>query len=126
MINNIRKNIYFSLSVLITSILFIPNFLKANIGSDWDSYALIGTLKNFEKYSVYIPSRPPGFPIYELVIGFLFKLNGGNNLISPEQTILFFQLILIICLNFLIYSFFKKSNNKIISYTFLQSFHRFI
>ena len=103
MINIIRKNIYFSLSVLITSILFIPNFLKANIGADWDSYALIGTLKNFEKYSIYIPSRPPGFPIYELVIGFLFKITGENKLISPEQAVLFFQLILITCLNFLIY-----------------------
>ena len=112
MINIIRKNIYFSLSVLVTSILFIPNFLKANIGSDWDSYALIGTLKNFEKYNVYIPSRPPGFPIYELVIGFLFKITGENKLISPEQVVLLFQLILIICLNFLIYSFFKKNKNK--------------
>ena len=117
MIKNIRKNIYFSLSVLITSILFIPNFLKANIGSDWDSYALIGTLKNFEKYSVYIPSRPPGFPIYELVIG-SFKLTDGNKLISSEQTILFFQLILIICLNFLIYLFSRKVRIKIILYTF--------
>ena len=58
-------------SVLLTSIvhtlLFIPFYLSGFIGADWDSYALIGSAKIFIEQGIYIPSRPPGFPLSELL-----------------------------------------------------------
>ena len=49
MTNN-KSKIYFYFSSLISFFLFLPIFNKGNIGSDWDSYALIGTYENFIKY----------------------------------------------------------------------------
>ena len=105
--SDLRPKTYFYLSSLVSTILLIPIFINSNIGSDWDSYALIGTLKNFEKYNLYIPSRPPGFPIYELLIGLCIVIADGLGL-NFERVILFFQFSLLISLNFLIYCFFKK------------------
>ena len=110
--NKIKKNFYFSLSCIISLLLFIPIFIKSNIGSDWDSYALIGTFLNYENLNLYIPSRPPGFPIYELLVGIIFKFSNSNIFINPEQLLIIFQFCLVIALNFLIYSFFKNSSRK--------------
>ena len=71
-----KPRIYLYFSTILTFIFFFPFFLKGNIGSDWDSYALFGTFKNYEILKLYIPSRPPGFPMYELIVGLIitFKL----------------------------------------------------
>ena len=87
---NFNSKVYFYFSSLISLLLFIPIFINSNIGSDWDSYALIGTYENFIKYNTYIPSRPPGFPAYELLVGFLMYISEIFG-INKEQLLLLFQ-----------------------------------
>ena len=107
---NYKPRIYFYFSTILTFIFFSPFFLKGNIGSDWDSYALFGTFKNYEILKIYIPSRPPGFPMHELFIGLIIKLS-DLILVSKEQLLLLFQFCLTISFNFLIYCFFKRFKN---------------
>tara|TARA_X000001036_G_C20661946_1_gene799265 strand:- start:1066 stop:2280 length:1215 start_codon:yes stop_codon:yes gene_type:complete len=102
---------YFYFSSILTLLFFLPVFYNSNIGSDWDSYALIGTYENFIKNGIYIPSRPPGFPIYELLISLCIVIGEGLG-INFERIILLFQFSLLISFNFLIYSFFKKTKNS--------------
>ena len=47
------------------------------------------------EYNLYIPSRPPGFPIYEFLIGIFILISKNLNL-SQEQVILIFQFISLI------------------------------
>ena len=108
---NFKIKYYFYISSFITFLLFIPVFFNSNIGSDWDSYALIGTYENFIKNGIYIPSRPPGFPIYELLIGLCVVIGEGLGL-NFERVVLIFQFSLLISFNFLIYCFFKKTKNS--------------
>ena len=110
--NKIRNSTYFIFSCVVSLILFIPNLIKSTIGSDWDSYALIGTFYNYDLVGLYIPSRPPGFPVYELIVGIIFKGLRNGSLISPEQGLLIFQFFLVITLNFIIYSFINKSDEQ--------------
>ena len=110
MTNQKSKN-YFYLSSILTFLFFLPVLNNSNIGSDWDSYALVGTYENFIKNGIYIPSRPPGFPIYELLIG-LGILIGERLGVDFERVILLFQFSLLISFNFLIYCFFKKIKNS--------------
>lgn len=108
---NFNSKVYFYFSSLISLLLFIPIFINSNIGSDWDSYALIGTYENFIKYNTYIPSRPPGFPAYELLVGFLMYISEIFG-INKEQLLLLFQFFLLISFNYLIYCFFKQIKNS--------------
>ena len=86
------KNIHFYyLSGVVTFLFFFPNFINANLGSDWDSYALIGTHLNIFEENIYIPSRPPGFPAYELIISTLVKFFHLN------RCYCFFNLLLFCC-----------------------------
>ena len=90
---------------------FIRSYLiKSNVGSDWDSYALIGTFLNYENLNLYIPSRPPGF-LYMSLVGIIFKFSNNSNFISRTGLIIF-QFCVVIALNFLIYSFFKIAVGK--------------
>jgi hypothetical protein len=108
---NQKSKIYFYFSSILTLLFFLPVFYNSNIGSDWDSYALIGTYENFIKNGIYIPSRPPGFPIYELLIGLCIVI--GERLgLNFEHVVLLFQFSLLISFNFLIYCFFKKTENS--------------
>ena len=107
---NYKPRIYFYFSTILTFIFFFPFILKGNIGSDWDSYALFGTFKNYEILKLYIPSRPPGFPMYELIVGLIINLS-DLILVSKEQLLLLFQFCLTISFNFLIYCFFKRFKN---------------
>lgn len=108
-----KTNLYFS--SLTTIAISIPFFLNPSISSDWDSYAIIGTYKNFMDKGVYIPSRPPGFPLYELLIGLCIKMSEVLPF-AMEQTILFMQLLFTLSLNFLIYKFFEKVNSNYFIY----------
>ena len=89
--NKIRNSTYFIFSCVVSLILFIPNLIKSTIGSDWDSYALIGTVYNYDLVGLYTPSRPPGFPVYELIVGIIFKGLRNGSLLNPEQGLLIFQ-----------------------------------
>ncbi len=106
--SDLRPKTYFYLSSFVSTILLIPIFVNSNIGSDWDSYALIGTYKNYLISGIYFPSRPPGFPLYEFLIGSLIKYS-EYLAITAEQTLIIFQFFLLISLNYLIYKFFNKS-----------------
>ena len=108
---NQKSKSYFYFSSTLTLLFFLPVFYNSNIGSDWDSYALIGTYENFIKNGIYIPSRPPGFPIYELLVGLCIVIGEGLGL-NFEYVILLFQFSLLISFNYLIYCFFKKTENS--------------
>ena len=108
---NYKSKAYFYFSSVITFLLFIPIFNRSNIGSDWDSYAIIGTYKNYLENGIYIPSRPPGFPLYEVTIGILISFSDYLYL-SSEQILLTFQFILCMSFNLLIFKYFEKTKNS--------------
>ena len=109
--SNFNSKVYFYFSSLVSFLLFIPVYVNSNIGSDWDSYALVGTYENFIKYNTYIPSRPPGFPSHELLVGIFIHIAQILE-INMEQLILSIQFILLISFNYLIYCFFKQIKNS--------------
>jgi hypothetical protein len=113
---------FLALSVVTSVFFFIPVFLNKNIGSDWDSYALIGTYINYTELGVYIPSRPPGFPIYELLVGIIASLSSSMSFLSFEQGLLITQFLTLISLNGLIYKFFNRNNNRNILFYLLIVF----
>ena len=82
---NQKSKFYFYFSSTLTLLFFLSVFSNSNIGSDWDSYALIGTYENFIKNGIYIPSRPPGFPIYELLIGLCIVTVSYTHLTLPTN-----------------------------------------
>jgi len=108
--SDLRPKTYYYISSFFSTLIFMPIFTSSVIGSDWDSYALIGTYKNYLTSGVYFPSRPPGFPLYEFLIGSLIKYSGFLP-ITKEQLLIIFQLILLLSLNYLIYKFFNKTNS---------------
>ena len=59
--------------IFIQTLIFLPFLLQGNIGSDWDSYASFASGRLLFNDGIYIPSRPPGFPLYEIIVG-LFGL----------------------------------------------------
>ena len=87
---------FLTLSIVISSLFFIPVFLRANIGSDWDSYALIGTYINFIDSGIYIPSRPPGFPVFEILIGLMSYISNYLGLNNFEKGLLIIQFLTLI------------------------------
>ena len=62
--------------------IFIPFLLQGNIGSDWDSFATLASGTVLISEGNYVPSRPPGFPFYELLVGLLGSLSLRTLLIS--------------------------------------------
>lgn len=100
---NIKKAPFYILT-FVQTLFFLPFFLQSNIGSDWDAYSLIGTYLIFEESGQYFPSRPPGFPVYELLVGFISKFS----FLGIEKSLLLLQYIIMISLNFLIYLFFQQ------------------
>ena len=93
--------------------------MQGYIGSDWDSYALIGTVNNYVQDSVYLPSRPPGFPVYEVFLSLLFKISSIFNL-QFEKVFLIIQFLILISNNFLIFKFFEKENFSKFVYFYLK------
>ena len=57
--------------LFIQTVLFLPFLIDGNISADWDSYASLASGKILFEELTYIPSRPPGFPLYELLLGVL-------------------------------------------------------
>jgi len=60
-----KYKIHFYIASIFHLLIFIPFIIQKFIGPDWDSYALLGTVINLYEDSLYLPSRPPGFPLYE-------------------------------------------------------------
>lgn len=57
--------------LFIQTVLFLPFLIDGSISADWDSYASLASGKILFEELTYIPSRPPGFPLYELLLGVL-------------------------------------------------------
>ncbi len=98
---------HFYLVSTIHLIIFIPFVIQKTIGPDWDSYALIGTITNLYKDSLYLPSRPPGFPVYEFLLTGLYSF---SNILNIEFEVVFIlsQYLFVLANNYLIYKFFLK------------------
>ena len=109
---------HFYLCSLIQTFIFIPFLIQGYIGSDWDSYALIGTVNNYVQDSVYLPSRPPGFPLYEVFLSFLFKISIIFNL-QFEKVFLMLHFLILLSNNFLIFKFFERENVSKFIYFYL-------
>ena len=112
-------------SVLLTSIvhalLFIPFYLSGFIGADWDSYALIGSAKIFIEQGIYIPSRPPGFPLSELLTLSVINVSEVFN-IHFEKVLLVIQYLFLLFSNILLSKLFKINNQKINFYYLIVMF----
>lgn len=112
-------------SVLLTSIvhtlLFIPFYLSGFIGADWDSYALIGSAKIFIEQGIYIPSRPPGFPLSELLTLSVINVSEIFN-IHFEKVLLVIQYLFLLLSNILLSKLFKINNQKINFYYLIVLF----
>ena len=112
-------------SVLLTSIvhtlLFIPFYLSGFIGADWDSYALIGSAKIFTEQGIYIPSRPPGFPLSELLTLSVINVSEVFN-IHFEKVLLVIQYLFLLLSNILLSKLFKINNQKINFYYLIVMF----
>ena len=102
-----QDKIHFYLVSTIHLIIFIPFVIQKTIGPDWDSYALIGTITNLYKDSLYLPSRPPGFPVYEFLLTGLYSF---SNILNIEFEVVFIlsQYLFVLANNYLIYKFFLK------------------
>ena len=115
---NVDQTEHFYLCSLIQTFIFIPFLIQGYIGSDWDSYALIGTVNNYVQDSVYLPSRPPGFPLYEVFLSFLFKISIIFNL-QFEKVFLMLHFLILLSNNFLIFKFFERENVSKFIYFYL-------
>ena len=100
------------ISSILQFILLTPFLIQGYIGSDWDSYALIGSVQNLNIDFLYLPSRPPGFPVFEIFLSLLFFLSQLIN-VSFELVFILSQFFFVVCNNYLIYKlfdFYKKSS----------------
>ncbi|MCC6147261.1 MAG: hypothetical protein IT308_06800 [Anaerolineaceae bacterium] len=71
-----KKTLPDSLVLLIAFILYLP-FLFLGYGSDNDTYNVLWTGFNFVRTLDYVPSRGPGFFVFETIIFFLNRLGGS-------------------------------------------------
>ena len=113
--NKISDNRHFYISTIFTTIYFLPFLIQGFISSDWDSYAIIGTAFNYFDSKIYTPSRPPGFPLYELSIGLLISFSKKIS-IEFEKILLIFQYFQLLSLNLIILNFVKKFEKNIFTY----------
>ena len=99
------------ISSILQFILLTPFLFQGYIGSDWDSYALIGSVQNLNIDFLYLPSRPPGFPVFEIFLSLLFFLSQLIN-ISFELVFILSQFFFVVCNNYLIYKLFDFSKKS--------------
>ena len=83
---------------------FSPFLYYGFISSDWDSYASIASGNILILENIYIPSRPPGFPIYEIILAPLSLIN--------TRIALIIHFIFGVFLFLLVESDINKSNEK--------------
>ena len=108
-VNQVKKHFY--LVSLIQFLIFIPFLLQRFVGADWDSYALVGTVINLYNDSIYLPSRPPGFPVYEYFLTILYSISNIFN-INFEFLFLVNQFLFVLANNYLILLFFYRLTSK--------------
>ena len=106
-----KYKIHFYIASLFHLLIFVPFIIQKFIGPDWDSYALIGTVINLYEDSLYLPSRPPGFPLYEFFLTFVYGVSKFLNL-DFEILFLVSQFFFVLGNNFIILNFFEKQNSQ--------------
>ena len=106
-----KYKIHFYIASIFHLLIFIPFIIQKFIGPDWDSYALLGTVINLYEDSLYLPSRPPGFPLYEFFLTFVY---GVSKFLNLDFEILFpvSQFFFVLGNNFIILNFFEKQNSQ--------------
>jgi hypothetical protein len=84
--------------LLLAAILYFP-FIFLGYGSDYDSYNVLWTGKYFAHYLDYVPSRVPGFFIYESLTYILNTIGGSilTNLASMGMAILVLYVFVRLC-----------------------------
>ena len=106
-----KYKIHFYIASIFHLLIFIPFIIQKFIGPDWDSYALLGTVINLYEDSLYLPSRPPGFPLYEFFLTFVYGVSKFLNL-DFEILFLVSQFFFVLGNNFIILNFFQKQNSQ--------------
>jgi len=106
-----KYKIHFYIASIFHLLIFIPFIIQKFIGPDWDSYALLGTVINLYEDSLYLPSRPPGFPLYEFFLTFVYGVSKFLNL-DFEILFLVSQFFFVLGNNFIILNFFEKQNSQ--------------
>ncbi len=78
--------------LLLALCIYLP-FIFLGYGSDYDSYNVVWAGENFAATLDYVPSRVPGFFIYEFIIFFLNLIGGSilTNLASVGMSLLILQ-----------------------------------
>ena len=90
--------------LFLQTIFFIPFLIDGSISSDWDSYASLASGKILLNEFDYFPSRPPGFPIYELLLAFLS--------IFSNRLIIIFHFLIGALFTFYIFKMLPNNNQK--------------
>ena len=78
---------------IIAIVLYLP-FLFMGYGSDSDTYSVLWTGEKFASTFDYIPSRPPGFLVFETIVFFLNKL--GKSILT-NLFVLFMFFVFVYC-----------------------------
>lgn len=89
---------------IIQFIIFIPFLLQGFIGADWDSYASLSSGLLLVNDGIYRPSRPPGFPFYEMIVGIFGAIS--------VRVLLIVHFIASVILTFFIYTKIKENKNQ--------------
>jgi len=106
---------------IIHLLFFIPFLSKGYISSDWDSYAIIGSAKIYIQEGIYIPSRPPGFPLSELLSILAIRFSELIPL-EFEKILLIIQFIFLMLSNILIFKLLSLKNRNCQTLYFLIMF----
>lgn len=101
--NNFKKNNLLFFLISFQLVLFTPFLFSGNLGPDWDSYATVASGRIFVQENIYIPSRPPGFPLYEIYVGVIENYS--------IRTLLLLQFIFGVVLEVLIIKKFLNKNS---------------
>lgn len=93
MIEQLKRFIQAQYHYLVAAVLYLP-FVFMGYGSDLDTYSVLWTGDKFASTFDYIPSRPPGFLVFETIIYFLNKI--GKSVLT-NLFVLFMFFVFIYC-----------------------------
>jgi hypothetical protein len=93
-----RKKLTDNHLILLALILYVP-LLFLGYGSDYDSYNVLWTGQHFAQTFDYVPSRVPGFLVYETLTFFINSLGGAflTNLTSMGMALLVLYVFMRLC-----------------------------
>ena len=101
--------------LFLQTIIFIPFLIDGSISSDWDSYASLASGKILLNEFDYFPSRPPGFPLYELLLAFLS--------IFSNRLIIIFHFLIGALFTFYIFKMLPNNNQSFFHYFFTSNIY---